>query len=175
MSFGIVPVAVDTTSAMPAAVPVPHTTSLSAAAAAADAVVTTSSSSTLAAAASPTVPLVVPSTTSSIIPSVTTTSPTATSSSINTNMGQPLDYTTTKWVETWIGGTYSTWTPTVITVIHKDPSSAPSLLHGSIGMSWTGATGQTQTVYEGAAPLDAAGWARGVVAAVGLGVVGMVV
>jgi hypothetical protein len=105
---------------------------------------------------------------------VTTTS--SITSLINTNIGQPLDYTTTKWVETWVGGTYSTWTPTVITVIHKTPAPAPPIWQGEIGMgSLTGETGKTQTVYMGAAPSQVAGWAKGVIAAVGAGIAGIVV
>ncbi|KAH4989758.1 hypothetical protein HBI76_073280 [Parastagonospora nodorum] len=112
----------------------------------------------------------------SITATSTSSSLSTVTSSINTNYGQPLDYTTTKWVETWVGGTYSTWTPTVITVIHKTPAPAPPLWHGEIGMgSLTGETGITQTVFLGAAPSQAAGWARGIVAAVGVGFAGIVV
>jgi hypothetical protein len=38
----------------------------------------------------------------------------------------------------------------------------------------TGKTGQTRTIVMGAAPTQGAGWIKGVAAAVGVGVVGMV-
>lgn len=41
--------------------------------------------------------------------------------------------------------------------------------------SITGKTGQTQTVDMGAAPTHAAAWAKGVAAAIGVGIAGMVV
>jgi hypothetical protein len=84
---------------------------------------------------------------------------------------------TVQWVETTLGGTYSTWWPHTIS-LDFDPAKnqAPLPGKGEIGMgTLTGRTGQTQTIVMGAAPTQGAGWVKGVAAAVGVGVVGMVV
>lgn len=86
------------------------------------------------------------------------------------------DYISVQWVETWVGGTSQTWVPKTIS-FHFKPymTQAPLPGKGEIGMgTLTGEPGQTKTVAMGAAPTQAAGW-RGVAAAVGVGVVGMMV
>jgi hypothetical protein len=86
-------------------------------------------------------------------------------------------FVTVQWAETFIGGTYSTWWPHTISLdFDAQANQAPPPGKGEIGMgTLTGKTGQTQTIVMGAAPTQGAGWAKGVVAAVGVGVVGMMV
>jgi hypothetical protein len=133
-----------------------------------DAMFVAASSSTIAPAMTPSTTSIT-STSSSASKTSTVQSTTTTSTSIL------LDYTTTKWYESWVDGTYSTWFPTVITVIHKEPSPPPLPGKGEIGMgSITGITGQTQTVEVGAAPSQTAAWMKGVAAAAGVGLAGMV-
>ncbi|KAF1847122.1 uncharacterized protein K460DRAFT_352302 [Cucurbitaria berberidis CBS 394.84] len=85
------------------------------------------------------------------------------------------DFVTVQWVETWIGGTSQTWVPKTISFHFKDMTAPLLPGKGEIGMgTLTGEPGQTKTVMLGAAPTEAAGW-RGVAAAVGVGVVGMMV
>jgi hypothetical protein len=72
--------------------------------------------------------------------------------------------------------TSRTWVPVTVTLRYKPVSPAPPPLSGAIGMgTLTGETGRTRTVVMGAAPSQAAGRVRGIVAAVGVGIVGMVV
>jgi len=86
------------------------------------------------------------------------------------------DYVTTQWVETWLDSTSRTWVPRTITLRYKPAKLAPLPGSGEIGLgTLTGETGKTKTVVMGAAPSQGPGWKRGVVAAVGVGIVGMVV
>ncbi|XP_014553159.1 hypothetical protein COCVIDRAFT_29604 [Bipolaris victoriae FI3] len=89
-----------------------------------------------------------------------------------------VPFVTVQWVETFIGGTYSTWWPHTVSIDFKPQRSvAPAPGRGEIGMgTLTGKTGQTQTVVEvvaAAAPTQNPGWVRGVAAMVGLGVMGV--
>ncbi|KAI8932135.1 hypothetical protein NX059_011018 [Plenodomus lindquistii] len=92
--------------------------------------------------------------------------------------GAPVgdDYATVHWVETTIGGTYSTWVPVTNTVHFESRTPGPPPGRGEIGLGTIkGEAGKTKTIYAGAAPTQAAVWMRGVAAAVGVGVVGIVV
>ena len=74
-------------------------------------------------------------------------------------------------------GTVQTWVPKTIT-FHFEPvmSQAPLPGKGEIGMgTLTGVPGKTKTIVVGAAPTHAAGWMRGVAAAVGVGIVGVMI
>ncbi|KAL6709097.1 hypothetical protein ACN47E_001913 [Coniothyrium glycines] len=89
------------------------------------------------------------------------------------------DFVSVQWVETKIGGTSRTWVPLTVT-FHFEPFLDPAPLpgKGEIGMgTLTGKTGQTQTIVmgAGAAPTDTAVWLKGVAAAVGVGLAGLVV
>ncbi|KAH9871468.1 hypothetical protein IAQ61_005647 [Plenodomus lingam] len=85
------------------------------------------------------------------------------------------DYISVQWVETWIGGTFSTWVPETWTVHFPSRTPGPAPGKGEIGLGTIeGQAGSTRTIYEGAAPTPAAVWARGVAAAVGMGVLGLV-
>jgi hypothetical protein len=120
-------------------------------------------------------PAMTPRTTSVTSTSSSTSTTSTVQSTTSTSTSIVLDYTTTKWYESWVGGTYSTWFPTVITVIHKEPLPPPPPGKGEIGLgSITGLTGQTQTVEVGAAPSQTAAWMKGVAAAAGVGLAGMV-
>ena len=87
-----------------------------------------------------------------------------------------IPFVTVVWEETFLG-TYSTWVPYTISLDFK-PSKihAPLPGKGGIGMgTLTGETGHTQTVVIGAAPTQGAVWVRGVAAAVGVGIAGIVI
>lgn len=85
-------------------------------------------------------------------------------------------YTTTQWVETWLDSTSRTWLPVTITLRYKPTTTYPTPGKGKIGMgTLTGETGKTVTIVLGAAASQTAGVVRGVVAALGVGLVGMVV
>lgn len=88
-----------------------------------------------------------------------------------------MPFVTVQWVETFVGGTYSTWWPHTISIDFKPQRSvAPAPGRGEIGMgTLTGKTGQTQTVVEvvAAAPTHDSGWAKGVAAMVGVGIMGI--
>jgi hypothetical protein len=89
---------------------------------------------------------------------------------------EDADFTTTQWIQTFIGGTYSTWVPKTIRIQYHTLSAGGPPVMGEIGMgTLTGKTGRTQTVAMGAAPTQGPGWGLGVAAAVGAGMVGMVV
>lgn len=107
----------------------------------------------------------------SLLPPPTTTSTLFASSSVN-----PDDFVRVQWVETWFGGTSQTWIPKTITFQFRPwPTQAPLPGKGEIGMgTLTDEPGKTKTILVGAAPTQAAGWIRGVVAAMGVGVVGIV-
>ncbi|KAF1943768.1 hypothetical protein EJ02DRAFT_121513 [Clathrospora elynae] len=106
-----------------------------------------------------------------VIPSITETSFLYASPGVN----EP--FVTVQWIETTIGGTYSTWVPNTIIFDFKPyRTQAPLPGKGEIGMgTLTGKTGQTQTVMVGAAPTQGPGWVKGVAAVVGVGIAGMVV
>ncbi|KAH7083670.1 hypothetical protein FB567DRAFT_550710 [Paraphoma chrysanthemicola] len=115
------------------------------------------------------------------MPSATATVITTLTSAItSTRLASPGvsgDFVTTQWMETWIGGTSQTWVPKTIT-FHFAPIEiyVPPPGRGSIGMgTLTGETGKTQTIIIGAAPSQAAQLIRGIAAAVGVGIAGMVV
>ncbi|PSN66042.1 hypothetical protein BS50DRAFT_404749 [Corynespora cassiicola Philippines] len=85
---------------------------------------------------------------------------------------------TVQWKETWIGGTSQTWVPVTITFkypAHMTTEPAPG--KGQVGMgTLTGEVGVVRTAAAaGAAATDAPGWKRGFVAAVGVGLAGLVV
>ncbi|KAF1837803.1 hypothetical protein BDW02DRAFT_645155 [Decorospora gaudefroyi] len=88
-----------------------------------------------------------------------------------------VPFVTVQWAETFIGGTYSTWWPHTVSLDFKPAEpQAPLPGKGAIGMgTLTGKTGVTKTVAMGAAPTQGSGWMRGVVAAVGVGIAGVVV
>jgi len=88
-----------------------------------------------------------------------------------------VPFYTVVWAETWIGGTYSTWWPYTISLDFKPvQTNAPLLGVGSIGMgTLTGKTGVTRTIVVNAAPTQGVGWAKGLAAAVGVGIAGMAV
>jgi hypothetical protein len=114
--------------------------------------------------------------TSSILASISTASDSATTSTSSNTKIVITDYTTVKWYESWVGGTYSTWFPTTITVHPPFLTPAPRPGKGEIGMgTLTGELGVTSTIVPGAALSQAPGWAKGVAAAIGAGFVGMVV
>jgi hypothetical protein len=97
-----------------------------------------------------------------------------------TRLAQPFSnvpFYTVVWAETWIGGTYSTWWPYTVSLDFKPVQShAPLPGVGEIGMgTLTGKTGVTRTIVVNAAPTQATGWAKGLAAAVGVGMAGMVV
>lgn len=87
------------------------------------------------------------------------------------------DYVTTQWVGTWLDSTSKTWVPITITMRYDGPGTSygpPG--KGAVGMgTLTGEAGKTQTVVMGAAASQVPAWKRGVVAAMGVGMVGMVV
>ncbi|KAF1921440.1 hypothetical protein BDU57DRAFT_426151, partial [Ampelomyces quisqualis] len=85
------------------------------------------------------------------------------------------EFTTIQWVETWIGSTYSTWVPKTIVLHFRTMSPAPPPGRGEIGMGTLTGETQQQTVIMGAAPSHRPDWVRGVVAAIGVGVAGLVV
>jgi hypothetical protein len=80
-------------------------------------------------------------------------------------------------METWIGGTSQTWVPKTITFhFAAIETYVPPPGRGEIGMgTLTGKTGKTQTIIMGAAPSQTVQWRRGIAAAVGVGIAGMVV
>ncbi|KAF2848147.1 hypothetical protein T440DRAFT_470485 [Plenodomus tracheiphilus IPT5] len=85
------------------------------------------------------------------------------------------DYISVRWVETWIGGTSRTWVPETTTIHFESRTPGPLPGSGRIGLGTIkGEVGRTKTIYAGAAATQAAGWMRGVAAAVGVGVVGLV-
>lgn len=88
------------------------------------------------------------------------------------------DYISVQWVETWIGGSSRTWVPQTFTVHFPDRTPGPSPGKGQIGMgSIKGEAGHTKTIVVAAAPTQAAAaaLAKGVAAAAGLGILGLVV
>jgi hypothetical protein len=110
--------------------------------------------------------------TTSMMTKDSTASASATSSTSSDTKIVITDYTTVKWYESWVGGTYSTWFPTTITVHPAFLTPAPRPGKGEIGMgTLTGELGGTSL---GAAPSQAPGW-KGIAAAAGVGIVGMVV
>jgi hypothetical protein len=113
--------------------------------------------------------------TSATFGKISSASGSATTSSSSDTKIVIADYTTVRWYESWVGGTYSTWFPTTITVHPAYLTPAPRPGKGEIGMgTLTGELGGTSTIVLGAAPSQAPGWAKGVAAAVGVGIVGMV-
>ncbi|EMD87879.1 hypothetical protein COCHEDRAFT_1182927 [Bipolaris maydis C5] len=88
-----------------------------------------------------------------------------------------VPFVTVQWVETFIGGTYSTWWPHTISIDFKPQrSAAPAPGRGEIGMgTLTGKTGQTQTVVEvvAAAATQDSGWTKGIAAMAGVGIMGI--
>ncbi|KAI1560642.1 hypothetical protein PtrEW4_011060, partial [Pyrenophora tritici-repentis] len=95
-----------------------------------------------------------------------------------------VPFVTVVWEETFIGGTFSTWVPYTVSLDFK-PSTvhAPLPGKGGIGLgTLTGEIGHTQTVVIAAAPTQVAAaptaggvWIRGVAAAVGVGIAGIVI
>lgn len=85
------------------------------------------------------------------------------------------EFTTVQWVETKYGSTYTTWVPKTIILHFKTMSPAPPPGKGEIGMGTLTGKPERQTVFMGAAPTHGPDWVRGVVAAVGVGVAGLVV
>ena len=78
------------------------------------------------------------------------------------------DYVSVYWVESWGEGGSSTWVPKTVTYhFNAYRTQAPLPGKGEIGMG-------TLTA-EGAAPTQAAVWVKGVAAAVGVGLAGMIV
>lgn len=85
------------------------------------------------------------------------------------------DFLTVQWMETWIGGV-RTWVPKTWTFHFDVESQAPLPGKGQIGMgTLTGRTGVTRTLVVGAAHTQTAAWMKGVVAAVGVGIAGILV
>lgn len=85
-------------------------------------------------------------------------------------------FVSVQWVETWVGGTSQTWVPVTVSFRFTVEATAAGPGKGQIGMgTLTGDTGKTKTFVLGAAPTQTAAWARGVVAAVGVGLAGLVV
>jgi hypothetical protein len=83
---------------------------------------------------------------------------------------------TVQWIETWIGGTSRTWLPHTIT-LHNQAAleTVPAPGKGQIGMGTiTGRLGVTQTVIQGSAKTVGPEWKLGAMAAVGIGIAGMV-
>ncbi|EMD65077.1 hypothetical protein COCSADRAFT_181035 [Bipolaris sorokiniana ND90Pr] len=120
----------------------------------------------------PVPPAPAPAPTSSVSSRTTSTSVTHAMTSFSN-----MPFVTVQWVETFVGGTYSTWWPHTISIDFKPQRSvAPAPGRGEIGMgTLTGKTGQTQTVVEvvAAAPTHDSGWAKGVAAMVGVGIMGI--
>lgn len=88
----------------------------------------------------------------------------------------PSVFVTVQWLETWIGGTSRTWLPHTITLYQGAPArTGPLPGKGEIGMgTLTGELGITQTVVQGGAMTAGPEWKMGAVAAVGLGVAGII-
>jgi hypothetical protein len=106
----------------------------------------------------------------------TTTHPPSTSASLASFApGVYSEFTTVQWVETKYGSTYTTWVPKTIILHFKTMSPAPLPGKGEIGMGTLTGKPERQTVVMGAAPTHGPDWVRGVVAAVGVGVAGLVV
>jgi hypothetical protein len=83
---------------------------------------------------------------------------------------------TVQWVETWIGGTSRTWLPHTIT-LHNQAAleTGPAPGKGQIGMGTiTGRLGVTKTVIQGSAKTVGPEWKIGAMAAVGIGIAGIV-
>ncbi|KAF2468774.1 uncharacterized protein BDR25DRAFT_315752 [Lindgomyces ingoldianus] len=82
---------------------------------------------------------------------------------------------TVQWVETVVNGV-KTWVPVTATFkFEAVPSQAPGPGKGIVGMgTLTGVVGVTKTVKEGAAPTTGPGW-KGIGAALGMGLAGLVV
>lgn len=85
-------------------------------------------------------------------------------------------FVTIQWLETWIGGTSRTWLPHTITLYQGAPvRTAPLPGKGQIGMgTLTGELGITRTVVQGGAKTAGPEWKMGAVAAVGMGIVGII-
>jgi len=84
------------------------------------------------------------------------------------------DYVSVQWVETWMNSTSRTWVPQTFTVHFPSRTPGPSPGRGQIGMgTLTGEAGHTKTLLVGAAPTQAAGLAKGIAAAVGAGLFGL--
>ncbi|KAK7190411.1 hypothetical protein PSPO01_03386 [Paraphaeosphaeria sporulosa] len=86
-------------------------------------------------------------------------------------------FVTVQWVETWIGGTSRTWLPHTITLRNEALSNAAPLPgKGSIGMgTLTGRLGVTKTIVkQGAAKTVGPEWKVGAMAALGMGIAGIV-
>ena len=100
-------------------------------------------------------------------PVVTTTS----------TIGDPPDFLTVQWIETTIGGTYSTWVPRTWTFHYNAQSPAPRPGRGEIGMgTLTGETGKTKTIMmAAAAPTHGPDWMRGVAVVAGAGLAAVLV
>ncbi|KAJ6194814.1 hypothetical protein J3E72DRAFT_403556 [Bipolaris maydis] len=119
------------------------------------------------------------------VPPVPAPTPTSSGSSMTTSTSAShamtsfsnVPFVTVQWVETFIGGTYSTWWPHTISIDFKPQrSAAPAPGRGEIGMgTLTGKTGQTQTVVEvvAAAATQDSGWTKGIAAMVGVGIMGI--
>lgn len=136
-----------------------------------------SADSTLATSTSLILPptIVVPSSATSTVPTTASTPPAITASPSPIDLADGF-YVTTQWVATWLDSTSRTWVPQTITLRYKPTVVAPPPGKGEIGMgTLTGKTGVTRTVVLGAAPAQTVGVVRGIVAAVGVGIVGMVV
>ncbi|KAJ5024168.1 hypothetical protein PSV08DRAFT_378823 [Bipolaris maydis] len=119
------------------------------------------------------------------VPPVPAPTPTSSGSSMTTSTSAShamtsfsnVPFVTVQWVETFIGGTYSTWWPHTISIDFKPQrSAAPAPGRGEIGMgTLTGKTGQTQTVVEvvAAAATQDSGWTKGIAAMAGVGIMGI--
>lgn len=83
---------------------------------------------------------------------------------------------TVQWIETWIDGTSRTWLPHTVTLRNEALSGAPPPPgKGRIGMgTLTGRLGVTRTVVQGAAQTVGPEWKVGAMAAMGIGIAGMV-
>ena len=84
-------------------------------------------------------------------------------------------FVTVQWLETWIDGTSRTWLPHTIT-LHQEAltGAAPPPGKGEIGMgTLTGKVGVTQTIIEGGAATTRPKWQAGAVAAMGMGMAGL--
>lgn len=133
--------------------------------------------------AKPALAPVVDSSISSVLSATTTTilldaiAPAAPPASVTAIPFSNVPFVTVVWEETFIGGTYSTWVPYTVSLDFKPSKIHPPLPgKGEIGMgTLTGNTGHTQTVVVGAAPTQGAVWVRGIAAAVGAGIAGIVV
>lgn len=103
------------------------------------------------------------------VPQISTTT-----SKILSSQDADIEFVTIQWVETWIGGTYSTWVPRTITFRSNNRTPGPLPGKGEIGMgTLVGEIAKTKTEIMGAAPTRTPSWAKGLVAVVGAGFAGL--